>query len=69
MYDELKVYLLYFLYSIVTERKLIYLILFLFLRLLEEAVHDAGRDDDGGEDGLGHNDDCLVFHVVLLLSW
>ena len=60
--------LLSIVYSVVTERKMIYLLLLLFLRLLDEAVHDAGRDDDGGEDGLGHNDHSLVFHIVLMSS-
>ena len=52
--------------SVVTGSKMLCLFLFLFLRLLDEAVHDAGRDDDGGEDGLGHDNHCLVLHVVLL---
>ena len=45
-----------------------YLFLLLLLRLLDEAVHDASRDDHGGEDCLGQDDHCLVFHLDLL-SW
>ena len=52
----------------VSLREKKYLFLLLLLRLLDEAVHDASRDDHGGEDCLGQDDHCLVFHLDLL-SW